>query len=144
MKRVTLTFDNGPHLTGTPHVLAMLAQRSLKATFFLVAERLQQPELRSLAENAKAQGHRIANHTMTHGVPLGRRHEAGVAQKEIADAQMLLGNLAEELIFRPNGDKGQLGEHLLSVDAVDYLIAKKYTAVTWNCVPQDWILPATA
>ena len=57
---------------------------------------------------------------------------------------MLLGNLAEELIFRPNGDKGQLGEHLLSVDAVDYLIAKKYTAVTWNCVPQDWILPATA
>ncbi len=144
MKRVTLTFDNGPHLTGTPHVLEVLAQRSLQATFFLVAERLQQPELRALAESAKAQGHRIANHTMTHGVPLGRRHEEGVVQREIADAQTMLGTLTDQLIFRPNGDKGQLGDHLLSIEAVDYLVANKFTAVTWNCVPQDWVPPATA
>jgi len=38
MKRVTLTFDNGPHAQGTPQLLDVLARRSLKATFMLVGE----------------------------------------------------------------------------------------------------------
>ena len=142
MKRITLTFDNGPHLTGTPYILDVLAERALKATFFVVAEKLRQPPLRALAAQAKLQGHRIANHTMTHGVSLGRRSEAGVAQAEIGDAQALLDGLAEERLFRPSGEKGQLGEHLLSEDAVDYLVANRFTAVSWNCVPQDWVPPS--
>ncbi|HSV36223.1 MAG TPA: polysaccharide deacetylase family protein [Ramlibacter sp.] len=139
MKRITLTFDNGPHLEGTPHLLQVLADRSLTATFFLVGDNLRDPALRELAVQIRAAGHRIANHTMTHGVALGRRPGIDVAEAEIGDAQALLGELATSKLFRPSGDRGQLGPHLLSEDAVNYLQAHGFTAVSWNCVPQDWI-----
>lgn len=144
MKRVTLTFDNGPHPKGTPYLLDLLAQRSLKATFLLVCEYLQDPALRKLAEQTRNQGHAIGNHTLTHGAPLGKRPGRAVAQREIGEAQQLLGELATGKLFRPNGDKGKLGEHMLSEDAVDYLCANRYTAISWNCVPQDWVMPADA
>jgi peptidoglycan/xylan/chitin deacetylase (PgdA/CDA1 family) len=142
MKRVTLTFDNGPHAQGTPHLLDVLARRSLKATFMLVGEYLRDPELRKLAQRTRAEGHAIGNHTLTHGVPLGKRPGREAAEREIGQTQQLLGELATARLFRPNGDKGRLGQHMLSEDAVDYLCAHRYTAISWNCVPQDWVMPA--
>jgi peptidoglycan/xylan/chitin deacetylase (PgdA/CDA1 family) len=144
MKRVTLTFDNGPHAQGTPHLLDVLARRSLKATFMLVGEYLRDPELRKLAQRIRDEGHAIGNHTLTHGVPLGKRPGRDVAEREIGETQRLLGELATGRLFRPNGDKGRLGEHMLSEDAVDYLCAHRYTAISWNCVPEDWVMPADA
>lgn len=144
MKRVTLTFDNGPHAQGTPYLLDVLAQRSLKATFMLVGEYLRDPELRKLAQQTRSRGHAIGNHTLTHGVPLGKRPGREVAEREIGQTQQLLGELATGRLFRPNGDKGRLGEHMLSQDAVDYLCANRYTAISWNCVPNDWVMPADA
>ena len=142
MKRVTLTFDNGPHPQGTPQLLQVLADRSLKATFFLVAQNLRDPSLRELAAQVRAEGHRIGNHTLTHGAPLGRRPGRDVAEAEIGQAQALLEGLATAKLFRPSGDKGELGEHMLSEDAVAYFEANAFTAVSWNCVPQDWVPPA--
>ena len=144
MKRVTLTFDNGPHAQGTPQLLDVLARRSLKGTFMLVGEYLRDPELRKLARQIRAEGHAIGNHTLTHGVPLGKRPGRDVAEREIGETQRLLGELATGRLFRPNGDKGRLGEHMLSEDAVDYLCANRYTAISWNCVPEDWVMPADA
>ena len=130
MKRITLTFDNGPHLSGTPHILETLAARSLKATFCLVGERLREPALRALALRAKAEGHRIANHTMTHGAPLGRRSGEHVPEEEIGAAQAMLGDLAERRLFRPNDDEGLLSEFVLSEAAVDYLALHRYTVIS--------------
>jgi peptidoglycan-N-acetylglucosamine deacetylase len=144
MKRVTLTFDNGPHAQGTPALLDLLAQRSLKATFMLVGEYLRDPALRKLAQRTRAEGHAVGNHTLTHGVPLGKRPGREVVEKEIGETQQLLGDLATGRLFRPNGDKGRLGQHMLSEDAVDYLCANRYTAISWNCVPQDWLMPPDA
>jgi peptidoglycan/xylan/chitin deacetylase (PgdA/CDA1 family) len=141
VKRVLLSFDNGPHLQATPELLRVLARRNLKATFFFVGTSLTLPGAREVAARIRGEGHRIGNHTLTHGAPLGRRPERGVAEREIGEMQDLLGDLAPQRIFRPNGEKGQLGPHLLSQDAVDYLRVHNYTAVTWNCVPQDWLSP---
>jgi len=142
MKRVTLTFDNGPHAQGTPQLLRVLADRSLRATFFVVAQNLRDPSLRQLAARAQFEGHRIGNHTLTHGVPLGRRPGRDVAEAEIGQAQSLLEGLTTAKLFRPNSDKGELGQQMLSEDAVTYLEANGFTAVSWNCVPQDWVPPA--
>ncbi len=97
--------------------------------------------MRVLAERTRAAGHLIANHTLTHTVALGHRPGADVAELEIGSAQRLLGDLASGRLFRPNGEKGRLGPHLLSRDAVDYLQEHRYTAVHWNCVPRDWEQP---
>lgn len=141
MKRLTLTFDNGPWPGATDAVLDILAERSLKASFFVVGERLLDRQARLCAERAKHDGHWIGNHTMTHGTPLGLREDATHPQEEIGATQYLLGDLAHpERFFRPNG-KGRLGPHLLSRAAADYLIAQRFTVVTWSNVPRDWEEP---
>jgi len=61
---VMLTFDDGPHPEGTPAMLATLAQRNARATFFLVAEQVERhPEL---ARAIAAAGHTVAVHGYRH------------------------------------------------------------------------------
>lgn len=135
--RVALTFDNGPDAEGTPCALEALRRRDLRATFFVVGERLRDPVLRALAERARAEGHIVGNHTLTHGTPLGLLAEAE-AVREVEEAQALLGPLGEpERLFRPNGD-GVLGPHLMGPALQRHLAAHGYTVVLWNAVPGDW------
>jgi peptidoglycan/xylan/chitin deacetylase (PgdA/CDA1 family) len=133
--RLTLTFDNGPDPAATPRVLDVLAERGLKATFFVVGEPLR--EHRSLAERAHAEGHWIGNHTLTHPRPLGALGEG--VRHEIEAAQAELGPLAHpEKLFRPSGEGGDLEPGLLNDAAVATLAAGGYTCVLWNAVPRDW------
>lgn len=136
MTRMTLSFDNGPWPGITDHVLRVLDDFSVKATFFLVGDRLLDPPSRHLAETAHAAGHWLGNHTMTHGAPLGERGPEAV-QREIGDMNALLGDLAhEQRFFRPNG-RGRVGPHLLSARAVEYLRDDAATIVLWTHVPKD-------
>ncbi|WP_375459469.1 polysaccharide deacetylase family protein [uncultured Enterovirga sp.] len=139
MRRLTLSFDNGPEPDVTPYVLDVLAERGLKATFFLVGEKLREPGRRALAERAHAEGHWIGNHTYTHSVPLGLRSEPEAAENEIGRTQELIGDLAHpDRLFRPFGGEGRIGRHLLSRDAVDHLVSSGYSLVLWNAIPRDW------
>ena len=63
---LTLSFDNGPEPDVTPAVLDILARRNLRATFFVIGDKLAQPGRRALAERAHAEGHWIGNHSYTH------------------------------------------------------------------------------
>jgi peptidoglycan/xylan/chitin deacetylase (PgdA/CDA1 family) len=134
---LTLTFDNGPDDDATPLVLDVLARRGIRATFFVIGDRLA--ECRGLTERAAAEGHWIGNHTLTHSGPLGTRHEPGLADREIGRTQELLGRLAHpHRYFRPQGGGGKLGLHLLSAEAADFLERGRYTCVLWNSIPRDW------
>ncbi len=136
---VTLTFDNGPEPEATPLVLSVLRRRGLRATFFVIGQKLRDPARRALAERAHAEGHWIGNHTFTHGAPLGHRRDAGHAEAEIGATQALIGGLAHpDRFFRPVGGGGVLGRHLLSAEARDLLAARRMTVVTWTAVPGDW------
>jgi peptidoglycan/xylan/chitin deacetylase (PgdA/CDA1 family) len=139
MGRVTLSFDNGPHHAITPELLEALARHGVKASFFVVGEKLRQPELRRLAEQAHDAGHWIGNHSMTHRIPLGEdpRHDA--PEREIGAAQSLIGPLSHaDRFFRPFGGGGHLDRRLLSRAARDYLVQQKFTCVLWNVIPRDW------
>ncbi len=140
MTVITLTFDNGPEPDVTPHVLATLRRHQLRATFFVVGEKLQQR--RHLTERAHADGHWIGNHTFSHRVPLGRLTEAGAAASEIARTEGLIGDLAHaRRLFRPFGGGGALGRHLLNREASRYLQDNAYTCVLWNVICHDWSHP---
>ncbi|GEM_PF-435222 len=59
-----LTFDDGPHPAHTPALLALLARRRARATFFMVGELAQRhPDIVSAVAGA---GHAIGNHTWSH------------------------------------------------------------------------------
>jgi peptidoglycan/xylan/chitin deacetylase (PgdA/CDA1 family) len=61
---VALTFDDGPHLEGTPAVLEILRAARARATFFLVGEQVERAP--SLAAEIAAAGHGIALHGHRH------------------------------------------------------------------------------
>jgi peptidoglycan/xylan/chitin deacetylase (PgdA/CDA1 family) len=63
-KTVTLTFDDGPDPRFTPHILDILKKHHVHGTFFVVGKNaLAHPEL---VRRMAAEGHTVANHTLTH------------------------------------------------------------------------------
>ncbi|MGH9560957.1 MAG: polysaccharide deacetylase family protein, partial [Terracidiphilus sp.] len=61
---VALTFDDGPNPAITPGLLNLLARHDVRATFFLIGEKVRAfPEL---AKEIAERGHSIGNHTDTH------------------------------------------------------------------------------
>jgi peptidoglycan-N-acetylglucosamine deacetylase len=139
---LTLTFDNGPEPGVTPRVLDILATRGIKTTFFVIGEKLVDPERRRLAARAHDEGHWIGNHTYTHSVPLGRQSDPLAAEQEIGRAQAAIGDLAHEMRwFRPFGGGGNLDDRLLKPSVVDYLVRNKFSCVLWNAIPRDWADP---
>jgi peptidoglycan/xylan/chitin deacetylase (PgdA/CDA1 family) len=142
MTFVTLSFDNGPEPGVTGQVLEVLKKEKIPATFFVLGAKLADPARRRLAEQAHAEGHWIGNHTMTHGVPLGRLADPAAARGEILDTEKLLGDLAHpDRLFRPFGGEGALGPHLLNRAAVEVLRQNRMTCVLWNAIPRDWADP---
>lgn len=138
-RRVTLTFDNGPTQGVTERVLDILEQARLRSTFFVIGKNLDKPGGAGLMKQAHAAGHWIGNHTLSHTVALGDRPERDYAVSEIEGAQSRIGSFAHaEKLFRPYGNSGRLGPHLLSRAALDHLLAQNYRTIIWNNVPGDW------
>ncbi|OBB83771.1 polysaccharide deacetylase family protein [Mycobacterium sp. 852002-30065_SCH5024008] len=139
--KITLTFDNGPTPGVTDQVLDVLSQRQMSAIFFVVGEQVSSPAGRRLIERAVSEGHRIGNHSFTHGRPLGDL-SAAETLREIGSTQEVLDEFNDaDRYFRPWGTEGALERRCLNQTAVDYLIAEKYTCVLWNSVPRDWADP---
>jgi len=139
MKRLTLTFDNGPSPEVTDHVLDVLTERGIRTTFFVCGKDISTSPQRELLRRAQEAGHHIGNHTFSHAVELGATDDPDAPQAEIARAQEVLGEFArEDRLFRPSGGGGVIGPRLLSRRAVEHLCDGKYTCVLWNCVPRDW------
>ena len=141
-RRVTLTFANGPTPGVTDQVLDILAERSLRAIFFVVANRVDgDAAARALLTRMVRDCHRVGNHSLTHGHPLGELSEQETIA-EIATAHDILREFTgEKSLFRPWGTEGQLDRRCLNRTAVNYLVSGKHTCVLWNSVPRDWADP---
>jgi len=139
VRRVTLSFDNGPTPGVTEEVLAILARQNLRSTFFVIGRKLAQPGAAALMRAAHAAGHWIGNHTLTHSIPFGEAPTARFAAEELDETEALIGDCARpDKLFRPYGRQGNIGPHLFSRAAVNYLLAQRYRTVMWNSVPGDW------
>lgn len=76
-KKIALTFDDGPDSEYTPMLLDGLAERKVKATFFVIGKQAeQQPEI---MQRLVKEGHLIGNHTYNH---VDIRHMTESAAKE--------------------------------------------------------------
>jgi len=97
---VALTFDDGPDPEDTPRLLNILRERNVKATFFLIGRNAR--AFPRIVERTHAEGHEVANHSMTHPT-LSKLGDAAVARElngcsnAIADA---LGGHRPQ-VFRP-------------------------------------------
>ncbi|MDI4666141.1 polysaccharide deacetylase family protein [Xanthobacter autotrophicus] len=90
-KEVVLTFDDGPWPGTTAAILDALKAECVQATFFLIGENAKARP--ALVRRARAEGHTIAHHTLTHPsatlarIPFDaavREIERGIAADEVA------------------------------------------------------------
>jgi uncharacterized membrane protein/peptidoglycan/xylan/chitin deacetylase (PgdA/CDA1 family) len=98
-RQVALTFDDGPDRETLPALLALLEREGVKATFFLVGQRVAAyPEA---VGRILALGHTIGNHSWSHDPFLMLRSRERV-ERELRACQDELGRHgASPLVFRP-------------------------------------------
>lgn len=127
-KVVAFTFDDGPHPGTTPELLAVLREKGVKATFFILGRNgaLCADLLRQVASD----GHELGNHGYSHKFSRQLSMEAYLADVEQNEA--LLGTVgARPVLFRPPG--GGYNDALVA-----RLKQKGYTTVLWSVDTRDW------
>lgn len=97
---VVLTFDDGPHPTWTPRILAILAKHGVKATFFVVGRKAEEhPELvRAILEG----GHTVGLHSYAHDRLFALRRQRRVREdleRGMKALEAITGS--RPLLFRP-------------------------------------------
>jgi peptidoglycan/xylan/chitin deacetylase (PgdA/CDA1 family) len=107
-RALALTFDDGPHPESTPALLEALRAADVRATFFLVGERVARwPEL---ARRIAADGHVVGNHTQRHRL-LVFRTAAQIAEEVHACQCALAAVGVEARLFRPPHGFKPIGLH---------------------------------
>jgi len=120
MKKLSLTFDDGPSPPCTEALLAVLSYHSVPATFFMIGQRMRTHD--ATVKRVEQAGHAIGNHTRTH------RNLCGAPPEAIDHEINRWGQY-----FRPPGghyDEGMLG----------YLRLHNIELVMWDAEGLDWKL----
>ena len=149
MRKLTVTFDNGPDPEVTPQVLDILAERGIKASFFVCgqgntlhpARKAGSEEGLAVLQRAIREGHWVGNHSLSHTVAFGTTYDKNVPEREIGKNEEIIGGFNPQKLFRPFMSGGLMDERVFSPEAVDYLCEHGYTVVMFNCVPRDWEHP---
>ena len=126
-KYVALTFDDGPSGRYTRQLLDGLAERNVKATFFLCGYRMA--EFPDITQRIFSEGHEIGYHGYSHKnmKEMSRRTIAA----EIIDSQNLLPEDCEPIFLRPPG--GCCSDGVRQVAEVRLL-----AILNWSVDPRDW------
>ena len=120
MKKISLTFDDGPNPGVTESLLVVLAKHGVTATFFMIGER--EARNSQIAKLMETQGHTIENHTWSH------RNLCGATWEELEKEINGWGQY-----FRPPG--GHYDEGML-----DYLRLYNIQFVLWDIDSFDYAL----
>jgi peptidoglycan/xylan/chitin deacetylase (PgdA/CDA1 family) len=129
-----LTFDDGPHVQGTPAVLEILAAAGVKATFFLVGEQVRRNP--ALAREILAAGHGVAVHCDRHRNLL--RLAPWQVREDIARA---LASIEDATGHSPTLYRPPYG--VLNASALRVARARGWRTLLWSQWGRDWEARAT-
>ena len=126
IKRVALTFDDGPSSECTPRLLDILKKENVKATFFLVGKNIKENE--DIVIRMKNEGHLIGNHTFNHSQLTKLGFDEAVEEINTTNAWITnISGYTPEYIRPPFGS---FTDELLSETSM--------SVVMWNVDPLDW------
>ena len=125
-KLLALTFDDGPGLY-TDRLLDILAERGVKATFFIVGQ--QADRFPDVIRRMYEEGHQLASHTYGH-VDLKKYSEGGIVAQlqRTADTLDRITGVPQRYVLRP--PYGSADDRVLETIGVP--------AILWSIDPADW------
>ena len=126
VRKIALTFDDGPHPQWTPRLLDGLRERDVQATFFLIG--MYAAQYPQIVERMDREGHLIGNHTYHH-VRLDQG-DAKEMRREIRDTDQaiyLITGKHTDYVRPPFGVwNEELGEEM------------EVLPILWTIDPLDW------
>jgi polysaccharide deacetylase family sporulation protein PdaB len=133
-KVVALTFDDGPHYKTTPQLLAVLREKQVKSTLFILGENAEKhPEI--LAQ-AVQDGHEIATHAYTHKLLSRLSKEEYNAELDRAE-KVIRAVAPKPTLFRPPG--GAYNDGVIAAAR-----SRGYEVILWSIDPGDWRRPSVS
>ncbi len=130
VRRVALTFDDGPSPRCTPKIVNLLKRYGARATFFVLGERVEQYP--GLVRAEVRAGCQVGNHTFDH--PRLTRADQATVDREIERTSLdldLLGCASSPRLFRP--PYSAYNSRVLS-----YLTHTSRRLVLWGIDSGDW------
>ena len=126
VKYIALTFDDGPRRASTAVLLDGLAQRGVRATFFLIGELV--PGNEDLLQRMVLDGHEIGIHSYTHG-RLTALNDADFAA-EVERTRVVLRNAVGQESFLLRPPYGDIDPGVLQ--------RAEAPIILWSIDPEDW------
>lgn len=131
---IALTFDDGPSTDLTGPLLDILLEKDVKATFFVLGNRLQSSQARGdLLRREVAEGHEIGNHTYTHQIL--KKADAATTRDELVRTTELIQSIAgvTPTVMRP-----PTGGYSDVTEAVARELGLLIVNWSWQSCPEDW------
>ncbi len=139
VRKVALTFDDGPDPRYTPQILDALREANVPATFFIVGVNGElNPDL---LRREVDEGHEIGNHTFTH--PNISTISSTQFQLELSATQRLLASAVgrHSLLFRPPYAVDAEPETIDQIRPIEWATEQGYLIVGMQIDPDDWQRP---
>ncbi len=130
---VLFTVDDGPNPTTTPAILDILAQRRIRAVFFVVGKQVdsKHKEIPAILERIVREGHILANHTMFH-TDLCK----APTEQAVADLDGGREVIERATAMRINWFRAPFG---VRCDQLEALLAERNIShFHWDLDPQEW------
>lgn len=127
---VYLTFDDGPHATWTPKVLAILRKYGVRAVFFEIGRNVATAP--TVTRSLRSAGMLIGNHTWSH---------PDLTLLSSASVTTELNRMESALGYRPRCVRPPYGATNSRIQAI--IAARGQRHILWTVDPRDWSRPGT-
>lgn len=132
-KVIALTIDDGPHYKTTPEILAVLKEKNVRATFFVLGVNVdERPDI--MAQEI-ADGHEVEVHAYRHNM-FTKLNKVQI-NEEFQHTEQAIHRIssAKPLFFRPPG--GLYNDTVIAVAR-----ERGYSVILWSIDPRDWARPS--
>ncbi|MFK7695078.1 polysaccharide deacetylase family protein [Paenibacillus sp. HJGM_3] len=129
VKRIALTFDDGPDQLYTPQILDVLKAHQVKATFFLLGKRAEANP--NIVQRIVQEGHVIGNHSYSH--PLFTKLSVEEYKQQIDRTSAIL---QAQIGYTPKLIRPPYGE--ITEEQLQWTGSNRYVIVNWNIDSLDW------
>jgi peptidoglycan/xylan/chitin deacetylase (PgdA/CDA1 family) len=130
---VAMTFDDGPHSKLTPLLLDMLAVRGLRATFYVIGNRVDQHP--ALVQRMLAEGHEVGNHSWSHPFLSSLDSDGVIAQLDATTRAVFRATGKVPVTMRPPYGALHARQRLMVHER------RNLPTVLWSVDPEDWRRP---